>query len=66
MEEMSALLTRGTWDLVQLPEGVHPWVFVVKYYPYGSIDRYKAQLVSKGYTHLACKLKKLLLFEVES
>ena len=53
-KEMSALLTRGTWDLVPLLEGVHPaacrWIFTVKYSPNGFIERYKARLVAKGYT----------------
>ena len=53
-EEMLTLLTRGTWDLVPLLEGVRPvacrWVFTVKYHPNGSIKTYKVQLVSKQYT----------------
>ncbi|RVW30352.1 Retrovirus-related Pol polyprotein from transposon RE1 [Vitis vinifera] len=53
-KEMSALLTRGTWDLVPLLEGVHPvacrWIFTSKYSPNGFIERYKARLVAKGYT----------------
>ena len=53
-EEMLTLLTRGTWDLVPLLEGVRPvarrQVFTVKYHPNGSIKTYKVQLVSKQYT----------------
>lgn len=51
---MSTLLTRNTWDLVPLPEVIHPvaskWVFIVKDHPNGSIERYKSLLVAKGYT----------------
>lgn len=28
------------------------WVFTIKYKPYGEIDKYKAQLVAKGYAQI--------------
>jgi len=44
-----------TWDLVSLPKGKHiigtKWVYKTKYKPYGTIDKYKAHLVAKGYMH---------------
>jgi hypothetical protein len=53
-EEMEALLKNGTWTLVPLPKGKKTvgcrWVFSIKHKVDGSIDRYKAMLVAKGYT----------------
>ena len=52
-EEMEALQKNATWELVPLPKGMKPigcrWVFMVKLKSDGSIDRYKALLVAKGY-----------------
>ena len=51
---MKALASSGTWDLVLAPTDVVAVgcrrVFVLKYSPGGSVDRYKARLVYKGYT----------------
>lgn len=53
-EEMKALEKNGTWELVDLPLGKPPvgckWVYTVKFKADGSIYKYKAKLVSKGYT----------------
>ena len=53
-EEMQALLTCGTWDLVARPEGTGivncRWVFHIKYKPDGSVDKYKARLAAPGFT----------------
>jgi hypothetical protein len=53
-EEMAALQSRGTWDLVDLPPGATVvgcrWMFTLKCDPDGTVDRYKARLVAKGYT----------------
>ena len=55
-EEMAALWTNDTWDLVPLPDGKSPigcrWVYAVKTLPDGSINRLKARLVAKGYTQI--------------
>ena len=52
-EEMHALAENETWDLVDAPKGVKPirysWVYKVKYNIDGSVNRYKAWLVAKGY-----------------
>jgi len=53
-EEMKALASRGTLELVSTPTDAmvvgHRWVFTLKYRPDGSVDRYKARLVAKGYS----------------
>ena len=52
--EIDALQKNETWKLVDLPSGMKPvgykWVFVVKFKGDGSLERYKAMLVAKGYT----------------
>ena len=53
---MQALSENETWDLV--PHSPHKkkigcrWIFKVKYDVNGSINRYKAQLVAKGYAQI--------------
>lgn len=51
--EYESLLENETWDLVQLPSGRTPigskWVFKVKHKSDGTLERFKAQLVAKGY-----------------
>ena len=53
-DEMNALIRNGTWEIVTLPKDKKPvscrWVFTVKYNSDSSVERYKAQLVAKGYT----------------
>ena len=55
IEEMNALKKNGTWGIVDLPKGKRlagcKWVFWIQYKADGSVERYKAQLVAKGYTH---------------
>ena len=54
VEEMTALHSSGTWDVVSLPVGKTPvgcrWVYTVKIGLDSRVDRLKAQLVAKGYT----------------
>ena len=54
MEEKAALEKNGTWEIVQKPEDKSPmgckWVFTIKYKSDGSIERYKARLMAKGFT----------------
>jgi histone deacetylase 1/2 len=51
--EFDALLQNKTWHLVQAPNGKNiigcKWVYKVKKKGDGSIDRYKARLIAKGY-----------------
>lgn len=53
-EEWSAIVSNGTFDLVEPPQGVKvvqsKWVYTVKYDANGVITRYKARLVAKGFT----------------
>ena len=53
---METLKRNQTWDLVPLPEGRKPvgckWVFKRKMSSDGSIEKYKAHLVAKGYSQV--------------
>jgi hypothetical protein len=52
--KITALQDNNTWVLTPLPPGKKAigckWVYKVKYKVDGTIERYKAQLVAKGYT----------------
>lgn len=54
--ELLALKKTGTWKIVNLTPGVTPigcqWVYKIKYFANGSIDRFKARLVSRGYNQI--------------
>ena len=56
VDEMAALHSTDTWDLVVLPSGKSRvgccWVYTVKFGPDGQADRLKARLVAKGYTQV--------------
>jgi hypothetical protein len=51
--ELTTLMRHGNWDLVPPPAGCRPvsckWVFRVKRTANDTIDRFKAQLVAKGF-----------------
>ena len=53
-EEMDALYSIGTWELVALSPGKSPvgcrWVYIVTVGLDDQVDRLKAYLVAKGYT----------------
>mgnify|MGYP005828641057 FL=1 len=52
-KELVALERSCTWDLVSLPSGVRPitckWVYKIKTRFDGSLERYKARLVARGF-----------------
>ncbi|WJZ87835.1 hypothetical protein VitviT2T_007185 [Vitis vinifera] len=56
VDEMVALHSNDTWDLVVLPSGKLTvgccWVYTIKVSPDGQVDRLKAHLVAKGYTQV--------------
>ena len=56
VDEMTALHSNGTWDLVVLLSGKSTvgcrWVYTVKVGPDGQVDHLKARLVTKGYTQV--------------
>ena len=53
-EEIDALKQNETWDLVPKLKDVKPisckWVYKIKSRPDGSIERYKAHLVARGFS----------------
>ena len=53
-KEIQALEKNHTWDVTSLPPGKSPisckWVYKVKLNLDGSVERFKAWLVAKGYT----------------
>jgi hypothetical protein len=55
-EEYRSLMEHDTWDLVPLPKGRklvrYKWVYRTKYASDGSVERHKAQLVSKGFSQV--------------
>lgn len=53
MEEKNALKKNGTWKVVDLLRGKNKvgckWVFTIKYKDDGSMKKYKARFVVKGF-----------------
>jgi hypothetical protein len=52
--EMDSIMSNATWKVIERPYGYKPigskWVFKKKLRPNGTIERYKARLVIKGYS----------------
>ncbi|GJV04359.1 retrovirus-related pol polyprotein from transposon TNT 1-94 [Tanacetum coccineum] len=52
-KELQALEKNNIWELTTLTAGHKPitskWVFKIKYYPDGSLDKFKARLVVRGF-----------------
>jgi hypothetical protein len=53
-EEYAALKSNGTWDLVPRPPGANvvtgKWIFMHKFNADGTLSRYKARWVLRGFT----------------
>jgi hypothetical protein len=56
VEEMEALDKNEAWDLVEFPTRRNPignkWVFKRKLNAEGKVEKYKSQLVAKGYSQV--------------
>lgn len=52
-KEFTALMHNGTWSLVPPTQNMNlvgcKWVFKIKRYADGAVERYKARLVAKGF-----------------
>lgn len=55
-QELQALENNNIWVLTNLPKGKKAigckWVYKVKFQLNGDVERYKAQLVAKGYNQI--------------
>jgi hypothetical protein len=53
-DEMRSMSTNKVWDLEEIPKGAKTvdckWVYKIKCDSKGNVERYKAQLVAKGFT----------------
>ncbi|XP_059314889.1 uncharacterized mitochondrial protein AtMg00820-like [Lycium ferocissimum] len=53
-QEIQALQSNKTWEIVALPEGKRPigckWIYKIKYKASSEVERFKARLVAKGYS----------------
>jgi hypothetical protein len=51
---MNSIMLNGTWEITDCPNGCKPigykWIFKRKLRPDGTIEKYKAKLVAKGFT----------------
>jgi hypothetical protein len=54
LEEIISLIENGTWEEVLRPKDANmvdlKWVFTIKTKPDGTIERFKARLVARGFT----------------
>jgi hypothetical protein len=53
-EELRSMSSNDIWDLVEIPDGAKrvgcKWVYKTKYDSKGKIKRFKARLITKGFT----------------
>jgi len=54
--ELTTLENTGKWKLVDLPPNIKPigcrWIYKIKHHADGTIERYKARLVTKSYNQI--------------
>jgi hypothetical protein len=52
--EIDSIMSNGTWEITDCPNGCKPirckWIFKKKFWPKGTIEKYKARLIAKGFT----------------
>lgn len=53
VEECSSIMTNDVWEVVPRPEDrsvvSSRWIYKIKYATNGSVEKYKARFVAKGY-----------------
>jgi hypothetical protein len=63
--EMDSIMSNATWDVIERPYGCKPigskWVFNKKLRPDGTIERYKAMLVIKGFHRKKLRISLILI-----
>ena len=66
--EMDSIMFNGTWEVAECLYGCKPvgckWVFKKKLRPDGTIEKYNARLVAKGYTQKKEKISLTLIHEL--
>jgi hypothetical protein len=54
MEEYASIMKNDVWEVVPRPEGKKvvrsKWIYKVKHAVHGSVDKYKAHFVAKGFS----------------
>ena len=53
IEEYASIMTNDVWEVVPRPQSRSVvgsrWIYKIKYAAYGSVEKYKARFVEKGY-----------------
>ena len=54
MEEYQSIMKNGVWDIVPKPKGKSvvssKWIYKIKHVANGSIEKYKARFVARGFS----------------
>ena len=54
IEEYQSIMKSDVWDVIQRPEGksivTSKWIYKIKHIAYGSIEKYKARFVARGFS----------------
>jgi hypothetical protein len=55
-EEYHSIVKNGVWDIVLIPEGksivTSKWIYKIKHVVGGSVEKYKARFVARGFSHV--------------